>query len=188
MLVVSLFQKAVDTFILSPRFLFLHRLCSKLSVCSVSLTRSGVLFWGRSLARPVTNTWEAPLTIAPQRQSNGASIFSSIWREDPGTSSKWSFSQHHQNHHDVCGGRQNSSVTRSWLIWFWSITSHTNGMRTFSWYFASLAPWWLCLVKMPSPENCRINIADRHIDVADSAGGFFFSPFIYGVWSVGSTR
>lgn len=108
------------------------------SFSSVALLLQGVGFrWGKGTTRSVAETWETPLKIAPSQESSKphASAAASVLPcEDPGTSSKASFLYMVKA---TMGGRKTEGQGRQ--LWFWRVTSYTNGMRTCSWYFTSFS-------------------------------------------------
>lgn len=124
-------------YFLSSVCLFLHGFCSKLFVCSTSLTRSGfslreghdkISCWNLGDAfknSPITGVQQA------SRFSAAASVLPC---EDPGTSSKASFLYMVKA---TMGGRKTEGQGRQ--LWFWRVTSYTNGMQTRSWYFTSFS-------------------------------------------------
>ena len=106
------------------------------SFLSVALLLQGVGFrWGKGTTRSAAETWETPLKIAPSQGSSrpDASAAASVLPcEDPGTFSKASFLYMVKA---TMGGR--TTDERGPQLWFWSVTSYTNGMCTCSWYFTS---------------------------------------------------
>lgn len=97
--------------------------------------------------------------------------------EAPGTSSKPSFSLQGQSH-SVCGRPMEEQGHQKLACLDFGASQMTlmaYGPFNDTWH---LSPRHLCLVKIPSSENCRRPIADRHMNVSCSLR-FFFLPYLW---------
>lgn len=110
--------------------------CSKPFACSVSLTRSDIFFWGRSVARSAANTLKNSSTW----WSTGATPSLYSLCPDVGSWNIFKAVILFARSKPQClweeAGRARSP--EAGLLWFWSITHHPNGVWPFNTFYLFL--------------------------------------------------